>query len=195
MYLIKTLLFFLPELTVKVLNWSLLKFKRVEFSSYPRISGRLFLTGTGQLVLGQDVQFNSRRKSNPIGGDTRMIINLGLNGYLYIGDGTGISNSAVIAYEKIHIGRYVKIGGGTKLYDTDFHSLDPIKRKNPSTDIANTKPITIHDNVFIGAHSIILKGVTIGENSIIGAGSVVSKSVPPNEIWGGNPAKFIKKID
>ncbi|WP_103192495.1 acyltransferase [Formosa algae] len=47
----------------------------------------------------------------------------------------------------------------------------------------------------MGASSIILKGVTIGENSIIGAGSVVTKSVPCNEIWGGNPAKFIRKID
>ena len=47
---------------------------------------------------------------------------------------------------------------------------------------------------FIGAHSTILKVVTIGENSIIGAGSVISKSIPANEIWAGNPVKFIKNI-
>ena len=52
----------------------------------------------------------------------------------------------------------------------------------------------IKDNAFIGAHSIILKGVTIGENSIIGAGSVVTKSVPDNQIWAGNPARFIRNI-
>lgn len=54
--------------------------------------------------------------------------------------------------------------------------------------------MTIKDNAFIGAHSIILKGVTIGEKSIIGAGSVVARDVPDGEIWAGNPAKFIKNI-
>ncbi len=46
----------------------------------------------------------------------------------------------------------------------------------------------------IGANSTILGGVTIGENSLIGAGSVVTKSVPSNELWIGNPAKFIKRL-
>ena len=64
-------------------------------------------------------------------------------------------------------------------------------------DKLNTKSKNVHlkKNVFIGAHSIILKGVTIGENSIIGAGSVVSKNIPPNQVWGGNPIKFIKDLD
>lgn len=59
----------------------------------------------------------------------------------------------------------------------------------------NNKPVIIGDNVFIGAHSTILKGVTVGNNSIVGACSVVTRSIPENEIWGGNPAKFIKKIE
>lgn len=53
----------------------------------------------------------------------------------------------------------------------------------------------ICDDVFIGCRSIILKGVTIGARSIIAAGSVVTKDVPADEIWGGNPAQFIKKIN
>ena len=52
----------------------------------------------------------------------------------------------------------------------------------------------IKDNVFIGARCLILKGVVVGENSIIGAGSVVTKNIPDNEIWAGNPAKFIKAL-
>lgn len=47
----------------------------------------------------------------------------------------------------------------------------------------------------IGAGSTILPGLTIGENAMIGAGSVVTKDVPANEIWVGNPARFIKKIE
>ena len=56
-----------------------------------------------------------------------------------------------------------------------------------------SKKVSIGNHVFIGAHSTILKGVTIGKNSIIGACSLVAKNIPANEIWAGNPAKFIKK--
>lgn len=55
-------------------------------------------------------------------------------------------------------------------------------------------PITIGDVVFIETRSIICKGVTIDDHAMIAAGSVVVKDVPADEFWGGNPAKFIKKI-
>lgn len=54
---------------------------------------------------------------------------------------------------------------------------------------------TIKRNASIGAGSIILGGITIGENALIGAGSVVTKNVPANELWFGNPARFIRKIE
>ena len=47
----------------------------------------------------------------------------------------------------------------------------------------------------IGAGATILCGIVIGENAMIGAGSVVSKNVPAGELWMGNPARFIKKIE
>lgn len=56
-----------------------------------------------------------------------------------------------------------------------------------------TKPVSIGNGAFIGAHSIILKGVSIGEKSIVGAGSVVTKGIPDGEVWAGNPAQFIRK--
>lgn len=46
----------------------------------------------------------------------------------------------------------------------------------------------------IGANATILPNLIIGENSIVGAGSVVTKSIPPNEIWVGNPAKRLRKL-
>ena len=57
-----------------------------------------------------------------------------------------------------------------------------------------SKPITICDDVFIGARSIIIKGVIIGQGAIIGAWSVVSKDVPPNAVYAGNPAKFYRVL-
>lgn len=47
----------------------------------------------------------------------------------------------------------------------------------------------------IGAGSTLLPGITIGENAMVGAGSVVTKDIPANEVWVGNPARFVKRID
>ena len=56
------------------------------------------------------------------------------------------------------------------------------------------KPI-LHPNQTSPKTDVVNQGVTIGARSIIAAGSVVTKNVPADEIWGGNPAQFIKKIN
>lgn len=116
---------------------------------------------------------------------------------LVIGDYSGTNNVTLLCYKQIHIGDYVNIGNGTYIYDSNFHSLDWRIRRNRVEDIANAKtaPVHIGNHVFIGARCIIGKGITIGDKSIIAAGSVVTRNIPSGEIWGGNPAKFIKKID
>lgn len=55
--------------------------------------------------------------------------------------------------------------------------------------------VTIGNNVFIGAESVILPGVTIGNNVIIGANSTVTKDIPDNVVVAGNPAKIICSLD
>lgn len=55
--------------------------------------------------------------------------------------------------------------------------------------------VTIGDNVFIGAGSIVLPGVSIGNNVVIGAGSVVSCDIPDNCVAVGNPARVVRSID
>lgn len=149
----------------------------------------------GKFCIGKNFVMNNGIKGNPIGCYQRCTFFVDRKGILIIGDNVGISQTAIVCHHSIKIGNNVKIGGGVCIYDTDFHSLDPNLRK--SKDDAkhrSIKPVTIGNNAFLGAHSIILKGVSIGENSVIGAGSVVTHSVPPNQIWAGNPAKFIRNI-
>lgn len=55
--------------------------------------------------------------------------------------------------------------------------------------------VSIGDNVFVGAKSVILPGVEIGDKVIVGANSTVTKSIPSGEIWAGTPAKCIGKYD
>lgn len=64
--------------------------------------------------------------------------------------------------------------------------------KNPATGSFTRGKIHIMKRAYLGCNTIIVKPVTIGENSIIGAGSVVTKDVPANEVWAGNPARYIK---
>lgn len=62
-------------------------------------------------------------------------------------------------------------------------------------EIGIRKSVSIGNHTFIGQRCIILPGVCIGNNVIIGAGSVVTKNIPDNEVWAGNPAKFICTIE
>ena len=118
------------------------------------------------------------------------------NAELSIGEHSGMTNTSIQCHKKIIIGKHVNIGAGCLIMDSNFHSTNWKDRLNRKADTANKKnaPIKIGDVVFIGANSIICKGVTIGNHSIIAAGSVVVCSIPENEVWGGNPAKFLKAI-
>lgn len=113
-----------------------------------------------------------------------------------IGDDVGISASVLNCRSSILIGNYVKIGSGCLVTDNDSHHSDPVLRRmsNNSCDLKASE-IIIEEDVFIGARSIILKGVHIGRGAIVGAGSVVTKDVEQYTVVGGNPAKFIKKIE
>ncbi len=166
-------------------------YKNINVSGIPYV----MVARGGKLDIGNNFAMNNGIKGNPIGSYRRCTFFVDRNAELIIGDNVGISQTALICHKSIKIGNNVKIGGGVSIYDTDFHSLNPEIRKSKD-DIENRveKAVIVKDNAFIGAHSIILKGVTIGENSIIGAGSVVTKSVPDNQIWAGNPAKFIRNI-
>lgn len=153
------------------------------------------ISNGGELYIGRNFQINSSLKSNPIGRNHRSILFVGKNAVMKIGDNVKISGCAIVAMKEIILEDNVMIGGNTVIYDSDFHAVETFRRlSNISGNINKNRPVKIGKNVFIGAHSIILKGVEIGENSVIGAGSVVFTKVPSNQVWAGNPAKFIYSL-
>lgn len=191
---VKQVFYAVKNLPNVIYNTAVLKYRHVKYGNNLKINGRFFCVSNapGGIEIGNDVRINSSRGSNPIGGDTKTILFAKGSGKIRIGDGCCISNITLFACKSITLGKQIFVGGGTRIYDTDFHWLDFERRINELGGA--TSPVVIRDGAFIGAHCTILKGVTIGEKSIVGAGSVVTKSIPDGEIWAGNPAKFIRKI-
>lgn len=181
-----------------LITFILFKINRVDFVSF-KTQGilRVNISINAHCEIGQNFRMNNRFMSNPIGRFGRCSIVVQNGGNLVIGRNVGMSSSSIFCVKRITIGDNVFIGGNVVVYDTDFHSLNPMHRLDRTVDIKNTlsKEIVIGNNVFIGAHSTILKGVTIGDNAVIGACSVVTKSIPSNEVWAGNPAVKIKDLE
>lgn len=181
-----------------LLNFPSILRNHVQVGKSCHFRGRVYFKTVGNrfphIKIGNHVNINSSLKSDPIGGQTKTILYTRNQGRIEIGDRVGMSNTAIVAENSVTVGEYTNIGGGTKIYDTDFHSLNSMDRLNGDKNVRST-PVTIGKRVFIGGHCIILKGVTIGDDAVIGAGAVVSRDVPCGEIWAGNPAVFIRKID
>jgi len=158
------------------------------------IRGIPYVWNKGYLEIGDNVVINAKYLANPIGGSGVLSLLVKKGARLIIDDGVGISNSAIVCWNNIYIGKNVKIGGNCQIYDTDFHSLHLNERLLTPEPGIKTLPIRIGDGAFIGANVIILKGVIIGNESVIGAGAVVTENIPDFEVWAGNPATFIKKL-
>ena len=111
---------------------------------------------------------------------------------LKIGDRVFIGRNTVLsAYGGIEIGPEVLVGAYGYI-SSNNHAFDT--QAVSIRDQGYTYgPVCIHAGAWLGAHVIVLQKVTIGEGAIIAAGSVVTKDVPAYEIWGGVPAKFIKR--
>ena len=77
------------------------------------------------------------------------------------------------------------------VFTTAEHALDA-EQRNAGLEVA--LPITVGNNVWIGAGVTVLGGVTIGDNAVIGAGSVVTRNIPPNVLATGVPARVIRQI-
>lgn len=101
--------------------------------------------------------------------------------------------------DKLYIGDYVSIGpeavilmGGNHTHRTDWISCYPFEDK--ILEAYQSKGDTvIKDGVWIGLRALVMPGVTIGEGAVVAAGAVVTKNLEPYTVYGGNPAKEIRK--
>ncbi len=126
------------------------------------------------------------------------LVNAVLGDLTYVASGTVIRNTTLGKF--CSIGPDVLIGLGKHPSNT-FVSTHPIffSIRGQAQEVICDRnyfdefaPVTIGNDVWIGARAIILDGITIGDGAIIAAGSLVTKDVPPYAIIGGIPAKVIK---
>ena len=111
--------------------------------------------------------------------------------------------------DKLIIGKFCSIAsgakfmlGGTQGHNYEFIATYSLDFLDDDFDGYKTKPPKAHkwkgdtvigNDVWIGAESMILPGVQIADGAVVAARAVVTKNIGPYEIWGGNPARFIKK--
>lgn len=112
-------------------------------------------------------------------------------GDVIIGDHTriGLHNTII---GPVDIGNHVNLAQGITVTALNHNFSDTNKRIDEQG--VSTNPVTIEDDVWVGANAVILPGVTIGEHCVVAAGAVVTKDVPPHSLVAGVPAKVIKKI-
>jgi acetyltransferase-like isoleucine patch superfamily enzyme len=183
------------------------KWKGVNYGFGMLTYNKVYLTGSfsrkrrENVFIGNEFHLTSSDGINPICRNLGACIHLGNpKATITIGNHVGMSSPCIWIQNKLTIGNHVKIGGNCLILDTDTHQIDFLARRGEKTTKDNvtttiqSAPITIEDDVWIGANCIILKGVTIGARSVIGAGSVVTKSIPSDCIAAGNPCRVIREL-
>ncbi|MFV8270530.1 DapH/DapD/GlmU-related protein [Flavobacterium sp. GT2N3] len=110
-----------------------------------------------------------------------------------IGENTYMTDAYV---QHATIGSYCSIAPGVKIgleeHDVSNFSTHPSTYNSKKFVASNGRSI-IGNHVWLAANCIILQGVTLGDHAVVAAGAVVTKDIPQGEIWGGIPARFLKK--
>jgi len=113
------------------------------------------------------------------------LIEIGNN--VFIGDG-----SIITTVVPVKIGNNVMFGPEVMLIGGDHKTTVIGQPMSLVKELGLNIPITIEDDAWLGARTIVLKGVTIGEGAVVGAGSLVSKNILPYSVNVGQPAKLVR---
>jgi len=123
----------------------------------------------------------------------------------YIGKGLKIGDNVSIG-SMCHIGRNVRIGDNSNIQGSTYianqtsigsdvfigpNSTILNDKYPPSGDLSKWKPVQLSNKSIVGGGCTLLPGSHIGESAVLGGGSVLTRPIPPQEVWAGNPAKFL----
>ena len=146
----------------------------------------------GRIELGDDVELLSYPDGE---GYKTCLLTWDPSSLIKIGNKCVLNGTVIHSRNKVIIGDNCLFGAGVVIMDSDFHTLTVNSKNYRGWNEAISEPVVLGNNVWVCRNSIVLKGVRIGDNSVIAASSVVTKSVPSNQLFGGNPARFIKVIN
>jgi len=146
--------------------------------------------------LGKDVKIHAfvNLYGCSIGDNTKIGTFVEIQKNAFIGKNCKISSHTFIC-EGVTIDDNVFVGHNVTFINDAYP-----KAANPDGSLQTEEdwiviPTKVETGAAIGSGANILCGVTIGRGALVGAGSVVTKNVPPNEVWVGNPARFLKKVE
>jgi acetyltransferase-like isoleucine patch superfamily enzyme len=158
-------------------RWYSLRYPNLELGDGVMFVGRLRLKSGTRLVLGDRVR-------------VRKLVRVNGGGTVRVGSDTLLNGCWIIAAREVTIGDRCLISNAG-IMDNDFHNLPPALRHDPPNELTRA-PVTIGDNVWVGASALVLKGVHIGHDSAVGAAAVVRDDVPERCVVSGNPAQVVK---
>jgi maltose O-acetyltransferase len=160
----------------RALSWLLLKSR----SAWWRVVYRGYRS---RYTIGRTFRFNGAMIN--LHGDGR----IELGGNSYIGE---FSSIQACAGHSVVIGQHCAISHNVRIY-TASNVADADLRLGPPPTIEGS--VRIGDGVWIGTNVFIGPGVEIGSNVVVGANAVVTRSIPADEIWGGVPARLLRRKD
>lgn len=160
-------------------GWYRLRYPRLSLGRGVEIRGRI------RLRRGVRVRIGDRTRINKL-------VRFAGPGEVRVGSDCLLNATWVGTWTSVSIGDRCLLSN-CELLDNDFHNLPPEQRHDSPTPLTRA-PILVEDNVWIGAHALVLKGVRIGRDSVVGAATVVRSDIPPRVVVVGNPQQTVKKF-
>ena len=154
-----------------------------ELGARTRLRGRPKVVTHGSIEIGDRVQLVSTVARLELVAEAGAMLRIGSRSLVNFG-------TSIVAFDRVTIGERCLIGPHCMIMDTGFHHVEPDRRLERPTP----RPISIGENVWLGARVVVLPGVTIGDDAAIGVGSIVTDDIPSGVVAVGVPARVVRSL-